>query len=177
MPFHAGTFGDPVASSETNLKIFSRGNWLRTAATTNCNSPTALEGFCDADWASDLDDRRSTSGFCVYFGQNFISWQSKEQHTISRSSIKAEFRSPAHLVAEITWISSSLTELNFILPKPSVAWGDNLNTILLSATPIQHARTKHVELDLYFVREKVLQGALLSSILLEYKNIYSYLYL
>lgn len=56
----------------------------------NTNSPMILEGFCDADWASDLKDRRSTSGFCVYQGCNLISWQSKKQHVVSKSSTETE---------------------------------------------------------------------------------------
>lgn len=119
-----------------------------------------LEGFCDADWASDPDDRRSTSGFCVYLGPNPVSWQSKKQHTISRSSTEAEYKSLAQLTAELTWISSLLTELDIHLPQPPVVWCDNLSTVLLSANPVQHARTKHIEIDLYFVREKVQRGQL-----------------
>lgn len=102
-----------------------------------------LEGFCDADWASDPDDRRSTSGFCVYLGPNPVSWQSKKQHTISRSSTEAEYRSLAQLTAELTWISSLLTELDIHLPHPPVVWCDK-STVLLSANPVQHARTKHI---------------------------------
>ncbi|KAM6545684.1 hypothetical protein CsatB_026420 [Cannabis sativa] len=106
--------------------------------------PTSLDlvGFCDADWASDIDDRRSTTSFCVYLGSNLIYWSSKKQHTVSRSSTETEYRSMESLTAEITWIQSLL--------------GDNLSTVLMSANPILHARTKHIELDLYFVREKVL---------------------
>lgn len=66
------------------------------------NSSISLHGFYDADWASDIDDWRSTSGYYVFLGSNSISCQSKKQHAVSRSSIKAEYRSLANVVAEIT---------------------------------------------------------------------------
>lgn len=116
-----------------------------------------LVAFCDADWASDPDDRRSTSGFCVYLGSNIVSWSSRKQHTVSRSSTEAEYRSLANVVAEITWLVSLLNELRVKLHGKPVVWCDNLSTVQLAANPVLHARTKHVELDLYFVREKVLR--------------------
>ncbi|XP_024021324.1 uncharacterized protein LOC112091562 [Morus notabilis] len=85
------------------------GLHLRQCSTDNLD----LVAFCDVDWASDADDRRSTSGFCVFLGSNLASWQSKKQHTVSRSSIEAEYRSLASVVAEISWLQSLLSELNF----------------------------------------------------------------
>lgn len=80
---------------------------------------------------------------------------------VSRSSTEAEYRSLAHLVAKLTWISSVLSELQTPPPTPPTVLSDNLSTALLSANPIQDSRTKHIELDMYFVREKVIQGKLL----------------
>ena len=86
-----------------------------------------------------------------------ISWQSKKQHTVSRSSIEAEYRSLASLAVEITWLRSLLSELQLPLAKPSLVRCDNLSTVLLFANPVLHARTKHIALDLYFVCEKVIR--------------------
>ena len=127
------------------------GIHLRRSSTLN------LTTFCDADWGNDLDDRRSTTGWCVYLGNNLITWESKKQPTVSRSSAEAEYRSLAGVVAELSWIKSLLSELRVHQPRAPIVWCDNLNTVLLSANPVLHARTKHVELDLFFVREKVMR--------------------
>ena len=75
---------------------------------------------------------------------------------ISRSSIEAKFRSLANIVVEITWLCSLLGELKITVSKPFVVWCDNLSIILWAANPVLHAPRKHIELDLCFVREKVL---------------------
>ncbi|KAL5772668.1 hypothetical protein ACOSQ2_012592 [Xanthoceras sorbifolium] len=115
-----------------------------------------LTGLSNADWATNADDRKSTTGFCVFLGLNLITWCAKKQHTISRSSTEAEYRSLAALVAEITWLQSFLRELHVTQSRPPTVWCDNLSTIALSSNSVLHARTKHIELDLYFVRDKVL---------------------
>ncbi|PON70287.1 hypothetical protein PanWU01x14_082110 [Parasponia andersonii] len=79
---------------------------------------------------------------------------------MSRSSTEAEYHSLANLTAEITWIQSLLYELQVSQSRTPITWCDNLSTVLMSADPVLHARTKHIELDLYFVREKVLQQQL-----------------
>ncbi|KAA0059238.1 putative mitochondrial protein [Cucumis melo var. makuwa] len=120
----------------------------------------SLDGFVDADWASDSDDRKSTSGFCVYFGNNLVSWGSKKQSIIDRSSTKAEYRCLTLLATELVWIRSLLNDLYIDLPFPPILWCDNLSAVHLSANSILHSTTKHVELDIYFVRDLIQKGKL-----------------
>ncbi|KAM6542216.1 hypothetical protein CsatB_006663 [Cannabis sativa] len=119
-----------------------------------------LVGFSDADWACCPDDRKSVAGYCVYLGDSLISWSSKKQTVVARSSTESEYRALAQLAAEISWIQGLLCEMKFELPSVPVIWCDNLSASALAANPVYHARTKHIELDVHFVRDKVLDKKL-----------------
>ncbi|KAH9647735.1 retrovirus-related pol polyprotein from transposon RE1 [Citrus sinensis] len=111
--------------------------------------------FSDSDWACDHDDRKSVAGFAVYLGPNLVSWSSKKQAVVSRSSTEAEYRSLAHAASEVTWIKSLLGELSINLSSTPMMWCDNQGAIALAYNPVYHAKTKHVELDIHFIRDKV----------------------
>jgi hypothetical protein len=120
--------------------------------------PLALTAFTDADWAGDPADRRSTSGITVFLGHNPITWVSKKQHTVSRSSTEAEYRSLATGAAELSWLRQVLCDLGLYLASAPVIWCDNTSALALASNPVFHGRTKHIEVDYHFVREKVVRG-------------------
>ncbi|KAJ9559625.1 hypothetical protein OSB04_004785 [Centaurea solstitialis] len=117
-----------------------------------------LVAYSDVDWAGCPNTRRSTSGFCVYLGDNLVSWSSKRQHVVSRSSAEAEYRGIANVVAETAWLRNLLLELCCPLSRATVVFCDNVSAMYLASNPVQHQRTKHVEIDLHFVRERVAIG-------------------
>ncbi|XP_059277831.1 uncharacterized mitochondrial protein AtMg00810-like [Lycium ferocissimum] len=115
---------------------------LRMTARSSLN----IVGFSDADWGGCPLTRRSTTGLCVFLGSNCVSWASKKQTTVARSSAEAEYRALASLAAEITWLTYILQDIGISLPSPPLLYSDNISALHLTKNPVLHARTKHVEL-------------------------------
>jgi hypothetical protein len=119
-----------------------------------------LTTYSDADWAGNIDDRTSTSAYISFLGHNPISWSSKKQRVVARSSTEAEYRSLANAASETMWLLSLLSELGFPLKAPPSLLCDNLGATHLSFNPVHHSRMKHIQIDLHFVRDLVQKGSL-----------------
>jgi hypothetical protein len=119
---------------------------------------TDLTVYTDADRVGCPNTRRSTSGYAVFLGDNLVSWSAKRQTVVSCSSVEAEYRAVANGVAEATWLRQLLLELQAPLSRCTLVYCDNISAVYLSNNPVQHQHTKHVKIDLHFVREKVAIG-------------------
>ncbi|GJX64037.1 ribonuclease H-like domain-containing protein [Tanacetum coccineum] len=119
------------------------------------NAMKRLIAYSDADWAGCPTTRRSTSGYCVFLGDNLLTWSSKRQDTLSHSSVEAEYRGVVNAVGETSWIRNLLRELHIPLFTATLVYCDNVSAVYMSANPVQHQRTKHIEIDIHFVRDKV----------------------
>ncbi|KAL9299485.1 putative RNA-directed DNA polymerase [Arabidopsis thaliana] len=124
------------------------------------NSPMALHAYSDADWAGDTDDYVSTNAYVIYLGRNPISWSSKKQKGVARSSTEAEYRSVANTASEVTWICSLMSELGLTIPSSPVIYCDNIGATYLCANPVFHSRMKHIALDYHFIRNLIQASAL-----------------
>nr|GEW26114.1 ribonuclease H-like domain-containing protein [Tanacetum cinerariifolium] len=130
--------------------------------------------YYDSDWASCLFSRKSISGYGIFFGTSFISWQSKKQGVVSRSSTEVEYRAladnscanPVLILKDLQGVGTSLIscflkDLQVSVPTPAPILCDNASTIALDSNPIHHARTKHIKIGCHFIRNKIKAGDIL----------------
>jgi len=114
-----------------------------------------LSGYCDADWANDLENRRSISGFVFKFGGGAVSWSSKKQSTVALSTMEAEYMAISSATQEALWLRALLSEFipeyeNRTIP----IFSDSKSAICLASTSSYHARSKHIDVKYHFVKEK-----------------------
>ncbi|CAN1253632.1 Retrovirus-related Pol polyprotein from transposon RE2 [Linum perenne] len=122
------------------------------------DSSLQMVGYCDSDWASCTDTRRSTSGFCLFIGRSLVSWKTKKQSTVSRSSSEAEYRALAQICCEVQCLRSLLEDFGVKHDGPVQLFCDNQSAIHISRNPVFHERTKHIEIDCHVVRERLQSG-------------------
>eukprot|EP00253_Pinus_taeda_P008301 PITA_08301 len=114
-----------------------------------------LVGFTDSDWAGDPDDQKSTAGYVFTLGSGPITWVCKKQAAISLSSAEAEYRGAVEASKEALWLRQILSEFGFEQQHPTTLWCDNQSAIQLCKDPVQHQRSKHIELHMHFIRKLI----------------------
>ena len=117
------------------------------------NGHLRVEASTDADWAGSPSDRKSTTKYCAFLGGNLITWRSKKQIVVARSSAEVEYRAIAHTSCELMWIKHLLEELRFVVKLPMTMHCDNQAAIYIASNPVFHERTKHIEVDCHIVGE------------------------
>nr|GEX08944.1 hypothetical protein [Tanacetum cinerariifolium] len=148
MPFHARPKKEVLKYIKATV-----GKGLRFGS----EDEPKLTGYCDANYVSDVNTRRSTTGYVFLYGSSPVSWCSKRQPTLSLSTTEAEYQAAAMAAAqECVWLVELLRNLNQRVVYPVQLWCDNISAIKLAQNPVFHARTKHIEVHYHFIREKVL---------------------
>ena len=120
------------------------------------NENPQVVGYSDADWAGDLDTRRSTSGYVYQIGQSRVSWCSKRQGTVAKSTTEAEYVALSQATQEAVWLRRLLSEIGYLTNTPTTVFEDNQGAIELSKNARFHNRTKHIDVAHHFVRERIL---------------------
>ena len=119
-----------------------------------------VEAYTDSDWAGSVVDRKSTSGYCTFVWGNLVTWRSKKQSVVARSSAEAEYRAMSLGICEEIWLQKVLTDLHQECETPLKLFCDNKAAISIANNPVQHDRTKHVEIDRHFIKEKLDSGSI-----------------
>jgi hypothetical protein len=125
-----------------------KGIWMKN------NMSNVVCGYSDADWAGSFD-RKSTTDYCTFVSGNVVTWKSKKQNVVARSSAEAEYRAIASTASELIWNKQLLRELNFPIKDPMKMYCDNNAARHIASNAMFHESTKHIEIDCHFVREKV----------------------
>ncbi|XP_060960857.1 uncharacterized mitochondrial protein AtMg00810-like [Cannabis sativa] len=112
----------------------------------SCDTNTSLVGYSDSDWAGCIDDRKSTSGRCFYIGNNLVSWYSKKQQSISLSTAEAEYIAAGSCCTQLIWLNKMLIDYGYPQHTLTIFY-DSTSAINISKNPVQHSRTKHIDIS------------------------------
>ncbi|GJZ79775.1 retrovirus-related pol polyprotein from transposon TNT 1-94 [Tanacetum coccineum] len=152
--------GDPI-SDPTIYKTLICEVILNSRSFFPAKNNLHLTTYYYSDWASCPFSRRSVTGYGIFLGSSLISWQSKKKIVVSRSSTEGEYKALADSTCEVTWLQCLLKEFKVNVPTPILMMCDNASCIALTSNPVHHARTKNIEIDCHFVRDKIKSGQIL----------------
>ncbi|GJR03459.1 ribonuclease H-like domain-containing protein [Tanacetum coccineum] len=148
---------EPHFSALKHIIWYVRGT-LEYGLQLHVSNTAQLTTYTDVDWVGCSVTSRFTSGYCVFLGDNLLSWSAKRQAILSRSSVEAEYRGVANVVAETTWLRNLLYDLQAPIFTATLVYYDNVGISYFSNNPIQHQHTKHIDLDIHFVRDFMAKG-------------------
>lgn len=117
-------------------------------------SESQLYGFTDADWAGNIDTRKSTSGGCFYVGNNLTTWLCKTQNSVSLSTAEAEYIAAGSCCTQLMWMRQMMSDYG-IEQQCMTLYCDNMSAIQMSKNPVFHSRTKHIDIRHHYIRELV----------------------
>ena len=115
-----------------------------------------MVGFSDADYAGDKVDRKSTSGTCHFLGRSLVCWSSKKQNCVSLSTAESEYIAAGSCCAQLLWMKQTLKDYGIHL-KQVPLYCDNESAIKIANNPVQHSKTKHIEIRHHFLRDHVVK--------------------
>ena len=119
------------------------------------NEQHGVEAYINIDWVGLVTNKRSTTGYCTFVWGNLVTWRSKKQNIVARSSVEIEFRAMSHGICEMLQLKCVLEELRQPIEGAMKLYYDNKVAINIAHNPVQHYKTKHVEIDRYFIKEKM----------------------
>ncbi|KAK2444335.1 putative mitochondrial protein [Trifolium repens] len=147
---------DPKVSHLTQVKRilkYVNGTSEYGIMYSHCENST-LYGYCDADWAGSADDRKSTYGGCFFLGTNLISWFSKKQNCVALSTAEAEYIAAGSSCSQLVWMKQMLKEYD-VEQNALTLYCDNMSAINISKNPVQHSKTKHIDIRHHYIRDLV----------------------
>ena len=118
----------------------------------------SLIAFADSDYAGDVDDRKSTSGYVFMLGTRVVSWSSRKQPVVTLSTMRAEFIQVASCACQGVWLRRILEKLGHVQGVCTTIYCDNSSAIKLSRNPVLHGRSKHIDVRFHFLRELTRDG-------------------
>ena len=133
----------------------TRNHGLSLGGNSKSKSDVELLGYCDSDYAGDLDDRRSTTGYLFFINECLVSWQTHKQATVATSTSQAEYQAVSSASREAIWLRTLLNELGFRQQNTTTIHQDNMSSISLAHNPVNHRRTKHIDIIYHHIRELI----------------------